>query len=65
VDGWVKTIQEKMAMGDFGDEQPRFWAEDSGDEGEEDYVIDQHETGSVGVGASTGGEQTLWARCLR
>jgi hypothetical protein len=41
-----------MAVGDFGDEQPRFWAEDSGNEGEEDYVIDQHETGSVGVGAS-------------
>jgi hypothetical protein len=60
VDGWVRTIQERMAMGDFGDEQPRFWAEDSEDEGEEDYVIDQHETGSVvGVGVSTGGEQML------
>ncbi|KAF9221832.1 ras GEF [Gyrodon lividus] len=46
VDGWVRTIQERMAAGDFGDEHPRFFSED--DEGEEDeYIIDQHETGSV------------------
>lgn len=55
VDGWVRTIQERMAVGDFGDEQPRFFGLDSEDEEEEeDYEIDQHETG-----ASRAGEQTL------
>lgn len=44
VDGWVRAIQERMAAGDFGDEQPRFFDDDD-DEG--DYIIDQHETGSV------------------
>jgi len=62
VDGWVRTIQERMAMGDFGDEQPRFFGQDSEDEGGEDedetYDIDQHETGSV-VGAPEEGDQTL------
>lgn len=48
VDGWVRAIQERMAAGDFGDEQPRFFDEDDeDDEDESDYVIDQHETGSV------------------
>ncbi|KAI6118205.1 hypothetical protein F5141DRAFT_1187208 [Pisolithus sp. B1] len=48
VDGWVRAIQERMAAGDFGDEQPRFFDEDDDDdEDEDDYVIDQHETGSV------------------
>jgi GDP/GTP exchange factor required for growth at low temperature len=46
VDGWVRTIQERMAAGDFGDELPRFF--DEFDEEEDDvYDIDQHETGSV------------------
>lgn len=46
VDGWVRTIQERMAAGDFGDERPRFYDEE--DEEEDDaYDIDQHETGSV------------------
>lgn len=55
VDGWVRTIQERMAVGDFGDEQPRFFGLDSEDEeDEEDYEIDQHDTG-----ASREGEQTL------
>lgn len=47
VDGWVRTIQERMAAGDFGDERPRFF--DGEDEEEEDgaYDIDQHETGSM------------------
>jgi GDP/GTP exchange factor required for growth at low temperature len=56
VDGWVRIIQERMAVGDFGDEQPRFFGLDSEDEGEEDdYEIDQHETGVE----SRGDEQTL------
>lgn len=62
VDGWVRTIQERMVMGDFGDEQPRFLEQDSEDEGgeseDEVYEIDQHETGSV-LGTSRGDEQTL------
>ncbi|KAH7913649.1 hypothetical protein BJ138DRAFT_1145718 [Hygrophoropsis aurantiaca] len=47
VDGWVRTIQERMAAGDFGDESPRFFA-DSDEDGEDDHEfdIDQHETGS-------------------
>ena len=47
VDGWVRTIQERMAAGDFGDERPRFF--DGDDDYEEDgaYDIDEHETGSV------------------
>lgn len=45
VDGWVRTIQERMAAGDFGNERPRFF---DGDEDEDDtYDIDQHETGSM------------------
>ncbi|KAI6021914.1 ras guanine nucleotide exchange factor domain-containing protein [Pisolithus marmoratus] len=35
-----------MAAGDFGDEQPRFFDEDEDNEDEDDYIIDQHETGS-------------------
>ena len=31
VDGWVRTIQERMAAGDYGDDQPRF--SDDEDEG--------------------------------
>ncbi|KAI6037939.1 hypothetical protein EDC04DRAFT_2868519 [Pisolithus marmoratus] len=46
VDGWVRAIQERMAAGDFGDEQPRFFDEDEDNEDEDDYIIDQHETGS-------------------
>ncbi|KAG2151000.1 uncharacterized protein EDB93DRAFT_1276744 [Suillus bovinus] len=50
VDGWVRTIQERMAVGDFGDEQPRFFALDSEEEDDEDdYEIDQHETGASRV----------------
>ncbi|KAH0834180.1 hypothetical protein J3R83DRAFT_11489 [Lanmaoa asiatica] len=45
VDGWVRTIQERMAAGDFGDEHPRFF--DGEEEEEEVYDIDQHETGSA------------------
>ncbi|KAI6020495.1 hypothetical protein EDC04DRAFT_2737691 [Pisolithus marmoratus] len=46
VDGCVRAIQERMAAGDFGDEQPRFFDEDEDNEDEDDYIIDQHETGS-------------------
>ncbi|KAI6020521.1 hypothetical protein EDC04DRAFT_2901754 [Pisolithus marmoratus] len=46
VDGWVRAIQKRMAAGDFGDEQPRFFDEDGDNEDEDDYIIDQHETGS-------------------
>ncbi|KAG1873471.1 hypothetical protein C8R48DRAFT_456266 [Suillus tomentosus] len=54
VDGWVRTIQERMAVGDFGDEQPRFFGLDSEDEEEEeDYEIDQHETGALRVDEQT------------
>jgi hypothetical protein len=54
VDGWVRTIQERMAVGDFGDEQPRFFGLDSEDEEEEeDYEIDQHETGASRVDERT------------
>ncbi|KAG2039064.1 hypothetical protein BDR03DRAFT_894502 [Suillus americanus] len=54
VDGWVRTIQERMAVGDFGDEQPRFFGLDSEDEEEEeDYEIDQHETGVLRVDERT------------
>ncbi|KAI6021926.1 ras guanine nucleotide exchange factor domain-containing protein [Pisolithus marmoratus] len=38
--------RERMAAGDFGDEQPRFFDEDEDNEDEDDYIIDQHETGS-------------------
>ena len=50
VDGWVRTIQERIAVGDFGDERPRFFDGDDEEEDEDDeaYDIDQHETGSVG-----------------
>ncbi|KAF9235907.1 hypothetical protein BU15DRAFT_89388 [Melanogaster broomeanus] len=47
VDGWVRTIQERMAAGDFGNERPRFFEEDEEEEEEDMYVFDQHETGSV------------------
>ncbi|KAG6377845.1 hypothetical protein JVT61DRAFT_14626 [Boletus reticuloceps] len=47
VDGWVRTIQERMAAGDFGDEHPRFFDEDDEDEEDDAYDIDQHETGSM------------------
>ncbi|KIJ64268.1 hypothetical protein HYDPIDRAFT_112248 [Hydnomerulius pinastri MD-312] len=53
VDGWVRTIQERMAAGDFGNEHPRFFSEDDEDEDEEEYVIDQHETGSMRRGSVT------------
>ncbi|KAG0706180.1 hypothetical protein DFH29DRAFT_846268 [Suillus ampliporus] len=53
VDGWVRTIQERMAVGDFGDEQPRFFGEDSEDDEDEDYEIDQHETGALRVDGQT------------
>ncbi|KAG1842379.1 hypothetical protein DFJ58DRAFT_855296 [Suillus subalutaceus] len=53
VDGWVRTIQERMAVGDFGDEQPRFFGLDSEDEEEEDYEIDQHETGALRMDEQT------------
>ncbi|KAI6021906.1 ras guanine nucleotide exchange factor domain-containing protein [Pisolithus marmoratus] len=46
VDGWVRAIQKRMAAGDFGDDQPRFFDEDEDNEGEDDYIIDQHETES-------------------
>ncbi|KAG9310872.1 hypothetical protein JVU11DRAFT_8727 [Chiua virens] len=46
VDGWVRTIQERMAAGDFGDERPRFF-DGSDEEADDAYDIDQHETGSV------------------
>ncbi|KAH7928036.1 ras GEF [Leucogyrophana mollusca] len=45
VDGWVRTIQERMAAGDFGDEHPRFFT-DSDEEDDQEFDIDQHETGS-------------------
>ncbi|KAI6020504.1 ras guanine nucleotide exchange factor domain-containing protein [Pisolithus marmoratus] len=35
VDGWVRAIQERMAAGDFGDEQPRFFDEDEDNEDED------------------------------
>lgn len=47
VDGWVRTIQERMAAGDFGDERPRFFDDDEEDEEDDAYDIDQHETGSM------------------
>ncbi|KAH8112047.1 ras GEF [Phellopilus nigrolimitatus] len=39
IDGWVRTIQERMAAGDFGVEQPRFLSDDEGDgsDSEDDY----------------------------
>lgn len=38
VNGWVRTIQERMAAGDFRDEQPRFPLDDSDGSGsDEDY----------------------------
>ncbi|KAG1750327.1 uncharacterized protein EDB91DRAFT_1216985 [Suillus paluster] len=52
VDGWVRTIQERMVAGDFGDEQPRFFGEDN-EEDDEDYVIDQHETGVLRMDGQT------------
>lgn len=30
VDGWVRTMQERMAAGDFGDDQPRNLSDDEG-----------------------------------
>ncbi|KAG2144012.1 hypothetical protein BD769DRAFT_1003036 [Suillus cothurnatus] len=54
VDGWVRTIQERIAVGDFGDEQPRFFGLDSEEEEEEeDYEIDQLETGALRVDEQT------------
>ena len=47
VDGWVRTIQERMAAGDFGDEGPRFFDGDDEEDDDDAYVIDQHETGSM------------------
>ena len=56
VDGWVRTIQERMAAGDFGDERPRFFEWDDSDDEREDeaYDIDQHETGSMGRSSFAG-----------
>ncbi|EJD00268.1 uncharacterized protein FOMMEDRAFT_170233, partial [Fomitiporia mediterranea MF3/22] len=42
VDGWVRTIQERMAAGDFGDEQPRNLSPDEEEDVDDDatYVSD-------------------------
>ncbi|KAI5119558.1 hypothetical protein M0805_005622 [Coniferiporia weirii] len=42
VDGWVRTIQERMAAGDFGHEQTRNLSDDEGDgyESEDDYGME-------------------------
>lgn len=45
VDGWVRTIQERMANGDFGDDQPRFPVESGGsddDLSDDDYGANAH-----------------------
>ena len=47
VDGWVRTIQERMAAGDFGNERPRFFDGEDDEEEDDVYDIDQHETGSA------------------
>ncbi|EGO03000.1 hypothetical protein SERLA73DRAFT_158671 [Serpula lacrymans var. lacrymans S7.3] len=47
VDGWVRTMQERLAAGDYGNERPRFFDDDDEDEDDEDFEIDQHETGST------------------
>ena len=42
VDGWVRTIQRRMAIGDFEDEPPRNVSDDEGDglgEGDEDREV--------------------------
>jgi Gdp/GTP exchange factor required for growth at low temperatures len=47
VDGWVKTIQERMAAGDYINEAPRF-VDDDDDEGAEDGEPDiDDDTGSA------------------
>lgn len=57
VDGWVRTIQERMAAGDYGDDQPRF-PDDEEDEDREHASGSSHEdhNGSVdhnGIAVST------------
>ncbi|TFK72390.1 ras GEF [Pluteus cervinus] len=43
VDGWVKTIQKRMAIGDFSDDRPRWLDSD-----EEDLEDDDEQVDSVG-----------------
>jgi Gdp/GTP exchange factor required for growth at low temperatures len=40
VDGWVKTIQERMAAGDYTDEAPRFLDDEEGAEDDEPDIDD-------------------------
>jgi Gdp/GTP exchange factor required for growth at low temperatures len=40
VDGWVKTIQERMAAGDYTNEPPRFLDEEGAEDGEPDIGDD-------------------------
>lgn len=44
VNGWVKTIQERMAAGDYSDEAPRFFDEEGAEDGEPDIDDDDQST---------------------
>ncbi|KAF8999840.1 hypothetical protein BDQ17DRAFT_1427575 [Cyathus striatus] len=46
VDGWVRAIQERLAKGDYEDEEPRFPMDDSDEENSnDDYGEQQNESG--------------------
>lgn len=60
VNGWVRTIQERMAAGDFGDDQARNVSDDDQDDGSEvDYGGDAHSRPSRSLNEQVDPDVTL------